>query len=483
VVWMARGGVRGQAHRMTHRQLAAGSVDGYLDPVLAPAVSYFARLFNPASRGGGALAVRLKGQTMVDVWAGFADRRRSRPWERDTVTICFSTTKGGAATVIHRLADRGLVDYEAPVASYWPEFGVVGKQAITVRQLLSHQAGLHSMTDLVRRPEDLLDHIALEERLAARPPDPWPGHPGYHALTTGGCWPGWPGRSRGSAWPTWCGQSWLSPLRPTGCAWGGLPTAGLRRFAPPISWAPPIRPTPACCGQARPQVGACAPQTRTNPPVRRGAVRARPGPALDRAVAARVGHRDAVGERPPFRSRAGQALRGPSRRRCGRGCPAAVSGDGPRAQPGPDHGPRRRHWHAHAVAARLPPGGSARLPGTEAFGHCGYGGSGGWADRATGLSFGFVTNDLKLLQTPVGGRLGIPARSNHSRRPRANRAKITDKKIIDLYVRQRHSVNETATILRASTEYLRKRLKRPCLPSDQGPSSRRCCGSRRSYEI
>ena len=92
MVWMARGGVRGQAHRMTHRQLAAGSVDGYLDPVLAPAVSYFGRLLNPASRGGGALAVRLKGQTMVDVWAGFADRRRSRPWERDTVTICFSTT-------------------------------------------------------------------------------------------------------------------------------------------------------------------------------------------------------------------------------------------------------------------------------------------------------------------------------------------------------------------------------------------------------
>ena len=74
---------------------------------------------------------------MVDVWAGFADHRLSLPWERDTVTICFSTTKGVASTVIHRLADRGLVDYEAPVASYWPEFGVAGKQAITVRQLLA----------------------------------------------------------------------------------------------------------------------------------------------------------------------------------------------------------------------------------------------------------------------------------------------------------------------------------------------------------
>src|ERR1019366_7967304 len=209
-----------QARGMTNGQVPLGAVNGAAHPMFAPVVSYFGQLFNPSSRGGGALAVRWHGQPVVDVWAGFADRRRSQPWERDTVTICFSTTKGVASTVIHRLADRDLVDYEAPVASYWPEFGVAGKQAITVRELLSHQAGLHSMTDLVRRPEDLLDHIALEERLAARPPDPWPGHPGYHALTTGGCWPGWPGRSRGSAWPTWCGRSCLSPLRPTGCASG-----------------------------------------------------------------------------------------------------------------------------------------------------------------------------------------------------------------------------------------------------------------------
>ena len=114
------------------------------------------------------MAVRSHDRPVVDVWAGFADRRLSQPWERDTVAICFSTTKGVASTVIHRLADGGLVDYEAPVASYWPEFGFAGNQAITVRKLLSHQAGLHSMIDLVDRPEDLLDHIALGERLATR---------------------------------------------------------------------------------------------------------------------------------------------------------------------------------------------------------------------------------------------------------------------------------------------------------------------------
>ncbi len=121
----------------------------------------------------------------MDVWAGFADLGRSRPWKRDTVAISFSTTKGLASTAVHRLADRGLIDYDATVASYWPEFAAAGKGSITVRQLMSHQAGLHSMTDLAGSSEDLLDQLALEEKLAAPAPDPWPGHPGYHAITYG----------------------------------------------------------------------------------------------------------------------------------------------------------------------------------------------------------------------------------------------------------------------------------------------------------
>ena len=107
----------GQALGVTNGQLPLGALNGYTHPVFAPVVSYFGQLFNPDSRGGGALAVRLHGEPVVEVWAGFADRRLSQPWERDTVTICFSTTKGVVSTVIHRLADRGLVDYEAPVAA------------------------------------------------------------------------------------------------------------------------------------------------------------------------------------------------------------------------------------------------------------------------------------------------------------------------------------------------------------------------------
>ena len=77
--------------------------------------------------GGGALAVYLDGEPVVDVWTGWSDRRGRVPWSADTAPMVFSATKGMASTVIHRLVDRGLIDYDAPVAEYWPEFGANGK--------------------------------------------------------------------------------------------------------------------------------------------------------------------------------------------------------------------------------------------------------------------------------------------------------------------------------------------------------------------
>lgn len=81
--------------------------------------------------------------------------------------MVFSATRGVAATVTHRLADRGLIDYDAPVAEYWPEFGANGKSAITVRDLLRHRAGLSQPNGVTKA--DLLDHDRMEERLAAAP--------------------------------------------------------------------------------------------------------------------------------------------------------------------------------------------------------------------------------------------------------------------------------------------------------------------------
>ena len=81
--------------------------------------------------------------------------------------MVFSATKGMASTVIHRLADRGLIDYDAPVAEYWPAFGANGKAAVTVRELMRHRAGLSQLNGVTKA--DLMDHLLMEERMAAAP--------------------------------------------------------------------------------------------------------------------------------------------------------------------------------------------------------------------------------------------------------------------------------------------------------------------------
>ena len=135
--------------------------------------------------GGGAATVYLHGKCVVDIWAGEA-RHDGTPWERDTMSICFSGTKGIAATAVHMLASEGLLDYDAPVARYWPEFGCNGKERITVRQVLAHQAGLHKTVPLVDQLTDILDWDLITGRLAETEPDFHPGTAnGYHAMTFG----------------------------------------------------------------------------------------------------------------------------------------------------------------------------------------------------------------------------------------------------------------------------------------------------------
>ncbi len=156
---------------------------GAADPNFACAVRAFAAMFPGRRYGGGALAIYLDGEPVVDVWTGWSDRAGRVPWSADTGAMVFSATKGAASTVIHRLVDRGLLDYDVPVAQYWPEFGANGKAAITVRELLGHRAGLTHLNGASR--SDLLDHMTMEARMAAAAPGPERGKPAYHALTYG----------------------------------------------------------------------------------------------------------------------------------------------------------------------------------------------------------------------------------------------------------------------------------------------------------
>src|SRR3954451_24715603 len=116
-------------------------VAGETAPAFEPVRRTFARIVGRRP-GGGALTVRVRGETVVDLMTGYADRAQTRPWTPETLAISFSTTKGVASTVIHRLADRGQVEYDEPVATYWPEFAAGGKERVTVRHLLTQRAGL-----------------------------------------------------------------------------------------------------------------------------------------------------------------------------------------------------------------------------------------------------------------------------------------------------------------------------------------------------
>ncbi|MRH90044.1 serine hydrolase [Nocardia sp. SYP-A9097] len=158
-------------------------VGGYATSEFGPLVKTFARLMGGQPGAGGALTVHLRGTPLVEIWTG--ESAPATPWTADTGAIVFSATKGIAATVIHRLADRGLIDYDTPVAAYWPEFAANGKERITVRHLLSHRAGLSGLPEIAAGLDDILDHRLMEQRLAAAKPDHLLGTPTYHALTYG----------------------------------------------------------------------------------------------------------------------------------------------------------------------------------------------------------------------------------------------------------------------------------------------------------
>jgi CubicO group peptidase (beta-lactamase class C family) len=145
----------------------------------------FERNFTDHGELGAAFSLYVDGEAKVDIWAGVADRQTDRPWAEDTLQLVYSTTKGAAAICVARLVEAGLVSYDEPVATYWPEFAANGKEAVTVRQLMSHQAGLPYATAPLSF-DDLMAVTPVVEALAAQAPvwEPGTTH-GYHAVTYG----------------------------------------------------------------------------------------------------------------------------------------------------------------------------------------------------------------------------------------------------------------------------------------------------------
>lgn len=157
-------------------------VQGFVAPGYEEVRSEFEK--NLRSRGelGGAFAAYVDGELVVDLWGGWADPKRTRPWVEDTSVVVFSATKGVGAMTLAHLHSKGLLDYNRKVSEYWPEFAAKGKADITVRQLLSHQAGLV----LTAEPLDARDPRESARILADTEPMWTPGeYHGYHAGTVG----------------------------------------------------------------------------------------------------------------------------------------------------------------------------------------------------------------------------------------------------------------------------------------------------------
>jgi CubicO group peptidase (beta-lactamase class C family) len=160
-------------------------IEGTCDPRFSRVRDAFAANFESGLEIGAAVAAYVDGKPVVDLWAGHADQKRTRPWTRDTLVNIYSSTKGLAAMCAHRLVDQGKLDLDAPVARYWPEFAQAGKDKLPVRYLLSHRAGLPAIRKQLP-PESGYDWNAMCAALAAE--EPWwvPGTKhGYHAITYG----------------------------------------------------------------------------------------------------------------------------------------------------------------------------------------------------------------------------------------------------------------------------------------------------------
>ncbi|MFC9638920.1 serine hydrolase domain-containing protein [Streptomyces mirabilis] len=363
----------------------APRVHGHCDARFAAVRTAFEENFRDRDELGAAVTVTLDGESVVDLWGGWADAARTRPWERETLVNVWSTSKGPTALCAHILADRGLLDFDAPVAAYWPEFAAAGKESVLVRHLLSHRAGLAGL----REPHDLAQLCDWEltvERLAAQ--EPWwePGtRSGYHALTFGHLVGEVVRRVSGLRPGAFLEREVTGPLGIDFTI--GLPEKEAERAAelvhPPVASSSEqaaifaqLAPA-AVAALANPLVGAAEANTAR---WRAAEIPAANGHGTARAVATLYGifaGRGAYGSRQVLSPEAAERVRE------GQGsCRDLVLGAG------------FEHETEAGLGLWLSGPNGSYGPHPRAFGHDGFGGSCGLADPESGLSLGYVMNRM-----------------------------------------------------------------------------------------
>ena len=163
----------------------AVEIYGHCEERFSAVRDVFANNFEELGEAGAAMALTIEGKPVIDLWGGVADRETMRPWQQDTITTVYSTTKGMTAICAHRLVDQGLLDLNAPVAKYWPEFAQAGKADVPVHLLLSHRVGLPTVSDQLPKGA-VFNWETMTDALARQKPFWEPGtRHGYHSLTFG----------------------------------------------------------------------------------------------------------------------------------------------------------------------------------------------------------------------------------------------------------------------------------------------------------
>jgi len=159
-------------------------IHGECDPQFSKVKETFEKLYQEDREIGSCFAVYKDGNPLVELWGGFQDKDKTKPWQKDNLVTVYSTTKGVAAFCIALAMEKGLLKYEEKVSTYWPEFASNGKEDITVGMLMSHQAGICSPE--TRNVDDYYNQNLMAEKLAGMTPIWEPGTAsGYHSMTFG----------------------------------------------------------------------------------------------------------------------------------------------------------------------------------------------------------------------------------------------------------------------------------------------------------
>ena len=372
-------------------------VQGRCDEAFLPVLDAFLENYRVEEEVGSAVSVVVEGRTVVDIWGGWVDRTRTAPWAENTIVCMMSVAKGIMGIAFGMLIDRGLVDIDEPVASYWPEFAASGKAELPVRYLLDHRAGLPVLEPDRLWPGAMFDRQAMVSALAAQPPLWTPGTvAAYHVHTQGYLLGEIMYRVTGRLFGEFVRDEIATPLGAD--YWFGVPASEFDRIAPVM----PHRDSRLFSSK-----DSGAPEDS----LRALAFVQNPDWSWERLL-----------NSPEFRSMEMPSASGHGNARSVARIYGAVAGGGDRSAAliGPEtldlittlqHDQiellQERHYRQGLGLLLNSPGAVYMGPNERAFGHHGIGGSIGFGDRQERLGFGYSVNAMHAVGTngPRAARL------------------------------------------------------------------------------